>query len=149
MGAVDRTSQDRSCLDLGNYRFVSLLRCVLSQVRCLVVIGVRLAPRSMFALTRRLVWWAILVIGVLTALVALFEDHHGGAGGGGQMLRAIADTTLRAPPEDAGFMLQIWGYSLSLGGFGLFAYGVYEAVRLHVEAFVARVGRRILNVPDA
>ncbi len=96
-----------------------------------IFIGVQLG-RNAFALTGRLIWWSILVIGFLTMLAAILKD----------------DTRINF--GDLRFVdsavIEVFGYAFSLSGFMLFIFNVYESVRKLTHSYMLQLGERIIEV---
>jgi E3 ubiquitin-protein ligase DOA10 len=108
----------------------------------LLLLGIKLS-RSAFALTTRLVWWAVLVIGCLTMVCLMFSgDNRGDVGG---VIRGIAQIR---PGELDGDVLTFFGHVFSLGGFALFVKTTYREVEQRVRQKLTQVRDQIIDVRD-
>jgi E3 ubiquitin-protein ligase DOA10 len=96
-----------------------------------LLIGASLG-RSAFALTGRLIWWSILIIGFLTMIVALIKED------------------VRINPGDFRYVdsaiIDIFGYVFSLSGFALFIKNVYGVVRERTHSYMTQLGEQIMEV---
>ena len=114
-------------------------------------LGLQLSRRT-FALTSRLVWWAVILIGTVTMIITtvaiLVENNRGGGGwnldiGGGGW--HVPDFNGWAWPTSP--LFEWCGYGFSLSGFLVFASSVYLEVRSKVLAQMTRAREYVLEVP--
>lgn len=105
---------------------------------CYLVLGAS-ASRSVFALSGKLVWWAMAIIGIVTLIVCLLaSDDRGDALGA--VFRFIGE--IGHEPV----AVQYVGHGLSLTGFGLFCKGVYRGVRNVAQHWLEQLGDKVLGV---
>ena len=105
-----------------------------------LLFGVR-HGRSVWMLSRQLVWWSILLIGVVTMIMLMIA---GARDGNGPALEGIFQVNLFHP--QAPFIYEWMGYTFSLGGFGIFIGSVYGSVNKYTNLYLARVSRVVLEV---
>jgi hypothetical protein len=108
--------------------------------------------RGAMALTGRIVWWAVLVIGVLTMLVLMFGERDGprfGADGLAEFMRLGGGPRIYHPVTPGEFLgvLEFLGYVFSLTGFATFVGYCYVGIETYVETRVgALAAEYILEV---
>jgi magnesium-transporting ATPase (P-type) len=100
-------------------------------------IGIQLS-RSAFALSGKIIWWSVLVIGFLTLLCSLFSQDEGANINGLDIFVRIGFDT----PE----LVTYTGYGFSLVGFGMFIKMVYFTVEQFMKEQLDRIGERVLEV---
>lgn len=112
----------------------------------LLFLGLRLG-RSAFSLTDRLIWWSMLLIGFVTAILSLFNASNNENGAGGRIvmdiIRSFGDTSFNSPS------IEILGYTMSFTGFGLFIVRVYQFVRSYFNQLLTKCGQRILDISES
>lgn len=95
-----------------------------------ILIGVQFG-RKTFALTGRLIWWSVLVIGCLTMIATILKDND----------------NVNFGQFNIGYVaIEFFGYACSLGGFAVFIYQVYHTVCAIMYACMKQLGERIIEV---
>ncbi|MDD4930571.1 MAG: hypothetical protein PHG66_00250 [Candidatus Colwellbacteria bacterium] len=100
-------------------------------------IGVKLTHRA-FALSGKIVWWSILIIGFTTMIIALIGDRDGD-------LPVIPVRNFDFTYIDP-YFFEFMGYGFSLMGFGLFIKSVYNWVHIYATLLLSVCGQRVLEV---
>lgn len=106
------------------------------------LIGVKLTHRA-FALSGKIVWWSILLIGFITILAAIYDDRENRI-----EIPNFGDHLFRIHlirNNDLNFFEYI-GYMLSLTGFVIFIKNIYNIVRMYSVVLLNKFGQRVLNV---
>lgn len=115
-----------------------VLVCFFIRFAALVLLGARLS-RSAFAVTRQLVWWSIMVIGLVTLIVAcVFSDDRIDV----SLLNHYSIGDLHTP----GFQYILDG--LSFAGFVCFIKSVYNSVFDYTSQLLTQVGDYVLEVKE-
>ena len=109
-----------------------------------LVLGVKLT-KTTWALSSKIVWWAILLIGFVFALfcllAAIFDNN--GANDMGSLFRIMLEINWSGDP---GLFFNCLGYSFSFMGFGMFVKGVYQYVFFQACLILDKFGNSILEV---
>lgn len=104
--------------------------------------GIKLL-RPVLASTRRLVWWAVLLIGFVTMLVTLFGED-----GPRPQIEWNDHNRLLWHPDEFATAFNVLGYSFSLVGFCLYIKKVYAAVDRVLAGQLVSLSQRIVEVQD-
>jgi hypothetical protein len=108
-----------------------------------LVIGVRLG-RNAFALSGKLVFWAILLIGGITMVVTLFGDQNNNPNiNAGPVIHIVNDIMT---VEGSSSLFTFCGYGFSLMGFAMFIKNVYSYVEKYMRNKMQQLGEHILEV---
>lgn len=114
------------------------------------LIGVKLTHRA-FALSGKIIWWSVLLIGFITILLAIYDDRENRIeipNFGDHHFR-IYDVRIY---DDLIFfkyircIFEYIGYMLSLTGFVIFIKNIYNIVRMYSVVLLNKFGQRVLNV---
>lgn len=107
---------------------------------CVLFFGMQLS-RSAFALSTRLVWWSVLVIGFLTLMATiLVEDTNRNHVNIGSFFQDVNWYYIDGP------VINFFGYSISLFGFGLFIRAVYNSIEQRIDQLLRSLGNRIVEI---
>lgn len=123
---------------------ISILTCVIVvaymiKFFALLFFGLKLT-RSAFALSSRIVWWSVLVIGCVFMLIALFFSD----GDGRNSLVNIFQGFQNLHPV----VVEYFGYTFSLSGFSLFIVYTYNSIRDYFALLLTRCGQYVLDVSE-
>ncbi len=105
----------------------------------LLCLGIRLTHKF-WALSSKLVWWSVLVIGAVTMLVVLLNAADGNVPN-----FQIPDLHHRYFQIESPVFDKM-GYTFSLSGFAFFIYSVFTTVHKFVHSQAANLGHRVLDV---
>lgn len=158
--------QCQTCLyvyRMSSLKYATILRADLTAVVCTILVivstvvvvayfltfmswllfGVAIGGRASMALTSKIVFQSILVIGfvfmVICLIVAALEDD-----GPTFDLRGFFDSTRYVD----NVVLEFFGYTFSLTGFALFVVKVYDSVKFYLHTRLLQLSHRVLDVKE-
>lgn len=118
----------------------------------LFIFGLGLAASvrsSVMAVSRKLVWWSVILIGIVTLVVTLFQSVEENAADGPIVDRHtwsfiinVLDETINNTTNS----LTLLGYVIPLSGFGLFMVRVYKKTRTLIGQLLQHIGDRVLEI---
>jgi hypothetical protein len=116
-----------------------IITCALLINMILLAIGIQMT-RSVFALSGKLVWWSMMVVGIITIILTLFdgEDNRIDVG---FIIRMVSDLS-------SGIFGQGISYSLSGYGFYLFVSKLYGIIKTACMQYLSKAGADVLDVAE-
>lgn len=96
-------------------------------------IGIRLS-HNFFALSGKLVWWSVLLIGAISMICFMFKEGNG------------PDLQISNLVTFDSYAFEIFGYGFSVIGFMVFIFSVYNNVERILDCYLRRLGDRIVEV---
>jgi len=106
-----------------------------------LLLGIKLT-KSSFALSSKIIWWAVCLIGVISMILCLLTDNNSGnINIVGNVIELFTDIHFHHI-----YVFELFGYTVSLTGFGLFAVNVYSSVHQSMQKLLNKLGNRVLEV---
>jgi len=106
----------------------------------LLAIGIQMT-KSAFALSGKLVWWSMMIVGLLTVLVTLFDGDNNRTIDIGFVIRLITDLS-------NSIFGQGISYSLSGYGFLLFVRKLYGVIKMTCMEYLTKAGADVLDIAE-
>jgi hypothetical protein len=102
----------------------------------ILLFGVKLS-QNLFALSSKLIWWSIVLVGAITMLIMIVKSEDG--------IQQIQPIFID-PQLFNTFAFEIFGYGFSCTGFVVFIVSIYNAVAQKIEHEVSKFAAVIVEV---